>query len=256
MKKLIFCTSLFILTFLFFDVKAQTAAFGIQGGISIPNLTSGSGDQTPLSEGYSSRQGAAAAIYLEFKVSDVFSFQPQLEYSSQGGKKNGFQAFTPTPQMTQAFPPGQAPQYLYANYNSTAKMNYIMLPLLAKLGWNFKGSPWRFYVDAGPFVALLASAHQVTTGSSEIYADQAQTQPISQGPVSFNNTQDIKDQLHAANFGIEGNIGFAYRLKKGYFFIQGGGNYGFVNIQKNAIDGSNNTGAATVTAGYAFLFGK
>lgn len=246
MKKLIFYPFILIFSLLFLSAGAQNVAIGVQGGISIPNLTAG-GNQTPLSTGYSSRFGPDFGISAEFKVSKLFSIQPQVEYSSQGGKKNGFQAFT-NPQ-----PP---PTYLYATYNSEAKMNYLMIPVLAKFGWDFKSSPLRFFVDAGLFLGFLLSAHQVTSGTSQIYADQGKTQPASPGPVSFNDNSDIKSQLHGTNVGIEGNVGLAYQFKKSYVFIEAGGNYGFLNIQKNAQDGSNNTGAATIDIGYSVWIGK
>jgi hypothetical protein len=256
MKKLIFYSSFFCLMFLFFNAGAQNVAIGVRGGISIPNLSAGSGDQTPLSTGYSSRSGLDAGIFAEFKFSDLFSLQPMLEYSAQGGKKDGLQAFTTPAQVAQEFPPGQSPQYLYATYNSTAKLNYLMLPVLAKFGWNFKNSPLRLYGDAGPFLGYLVYAKQVTTGSSQFYTDPGGTQPLPGGAHSFDNTQDIKDQINKFNFGIEGNVGLAYKFKTSYIFIEGGGNYGFLNIQKVAADGKNETGAATAAIGYSIWLGK
>jgi len=179
-----------------------------------------------------------------------------LEYSSQGGKKNGLQAFTTPDQVAAMYPAGQAPPYLYANYNSEAKLNYLMLPVLAKFGWDIKHSPLCIYADAGPFIGLLVSAHQVTSGQSPFYADAAGQQPLPGGPQSFDNTEDVKDSLHHFNTGIEGNIGIGYRLGSGQIFIEGGGNYGFLNIQKNTADGKNETGAAAVTLGYSYHFGK
>ena len=236
--------------------KAQDFSLGIRGGISIPNLTAGSGNQTPLNTGYSSRLGPDAGIFAEFKFSNLFSLQPMIEYSSQGGKKNGLQAFTTPDEITQMFPAGQAPQYLYANYNSDAKLNYLMVPVLAKFGWNLRKLPLRVYIDAGPYVAFLLSAHQVTSGESQFYTDPAGQQPFPGGEQSFNKTTDIKDQLHHTNVGIEGNVGFSYSFGLSKIFIEGGGNYGFLNIQKFAADGKNNTGAATVAVGYAYWFGK
>ncbi len=256
MKKLIFYPSLLFLFFWFFNARAQNVALGIQGGISIPNLSSGGANATPLSTGYSSRSGPDFGINAEFKISGLFSIQPQLEYSSQGGKKDGLQAFPTPAQVAQEFPSGQAPQYLYANYNSTAKINYLMIPVLAKLAWDFKGSPLRLYVDAGPFVSFLIYGKQVTSGSSQFYTDPAGTMPLPGGAQSFDNTQDIKNQLRSTNVGIEGNLGLEYKLKKSYFFIEAGGNYGFINIQTVAADGSNNTGAATVNIGYSIWLGK
>jgi hypothetical protein len=256
MKKFIFYSLFSSLTLLFFNANAQDVSLGIRGGVSIPNLSAGGSSETPLNTGYSSRSGLDAGIFAEFKISSLFSIQPMLEYSAQGGKKDGLQAFATPAQVAQEFPPGQSPQYLYANYNSTAELNYLMLPILAKFGWNFKNSPLRIYVDAGPFLGYLLSAKQVTTGSSDFYTDPGGTQPLPGGPQSFNNTQDIKDQINKVNVGIEGNIGLAYKFKKSCIFIEGGGNYGFLNIQNVAADGKNNTGAATASVGYSFSLGK
>ncbi|MEJ0101012.1 MAG: porin family protein, partial [Bacteroidota bacterium] len=237
---------------------AQQIAIGARGGLSIPNLSSGGSNENPLNTGYSSRLGADAALFAEFKFSELFSLQPMIEYSSQGGKKNGFQALPTPPQMAALFPPGQAPLYLYADYKSEAKFNYLMIPVLAKFGWNFnKTSPLRVYADAGPFVGFLLSAKQVTSGNSPLYVDDKGQQELPAGSQSFDNTQDIKDQIHKTNFGVEGNIGLNYRIDHASnLFIEGGFNYGFLNIQKGTANGKNNIGAATVTLGYSYWFKK
>lgn len=149
-----------------------------------------------------------------------------------------------------------APPYLYANYNSTAKLNYLMVPILAKFGWNFKNSPLRIYADAGPFVGFLLSAHQVTTGESQFYTDPSGQQPLPGGAHSFDNNENIKSQLHTTNLGIEGNLGLNYKLGLSNVFIEGGGNYGFLNIQKGTANGKNNTGAALAAVGIIYWFGK
>jgi hypothetical protein len=244
------------------SVQAQQTAIGLRGGLTIPNLTSGSGsDVNPLNEGYSSRLGAGFGVFADFKISKLFSLQPMLEYSQQGGKKNGFQAF-PVPDQLKPMFGDQAPDYLYADFKSTAKLNYLMLPVLAKFGWDIdKAKKWRLYVDAGPFAGLLLDAHQVTSGNSNVYMDAGKTQPIPNNPqdpsqglltLPFDNTQNIKDQLHHFNFGIEANAGIAYKMKQHAVFIEGGGNYGLVNIQKGSANGKNNSGAATVMIGYAY----
>jgi len=181
MKKSNFYYLFAFLLFLNFSARAQDFALGARGGFSIPNLSAGANNSNPLNTGYSSRLGADAGIFAEFKFSDLFSLEPMAEYSSQGGKKDGLQAFTTPNQVAAGYQAqgASAPPYLYANYNSEAKLNYLMVPVLAKFGWNFsKTSPWGIYVDAGPFVGFLLSAHQVTTGSSPFYADPAGQQPI------------------------------------------------------------------------------
>jgi hypothetical protein len=258
MKKLLFYLPVFGLLFFCFNTRAQDVAIGVRGGISIPNLTAGGSEENPLNSNYSSRQGPDFGLFAEFKVSNLFSIEPMVQYSSQGGKKDGLQAF-PTPAAAAGYYQQQgqtAPTYLYANYNSQAKLNYRMIPVLAKFGWNFsKSSPWRVYVDAGPFVGFLLNAHQVTSGSSEFYADAGGTQPLTAfGTQNFDNNQNIKSQLNTTNFGVEGNLGFAYKIGAGDLFIEGGGNYGFLNIQKGTANGKNNTGAATADIGYSYWF--
>jgi hypothetical protein len=257
MKK-INCLLISLFFILFFPTAiAQKNYLGIKAGVSIPNLSANGSQQNPVNTGYNSRLGPDFAVFFETAITKTFSFMPSIEYSSQGGKKDGFQAFTTPDAYSALFPPGQVPPYLYANFNSEAKMNYLMLDALAKFSWPLGSkSPCSIYLDAGPFVALLISAHQVTSGSSEIYADEHMQQPVSPGPQSFDNKQDIKSDLHKGNFGAEGDLGIAYNFEGGRLFLEGGANYGFLNIQKGTANGKNQTGAATVRIGYAYNLGK
>jgi len=174
-----------------------------------------------------------------------------------GRKKNGFQALATPPEFAQYFDPNPPPPYLYADYNSKAKLNYLMLSVLAKFNWQLgTKSPASFYADAGPFGALLVSAHQVTSGSSIIYIDEQMQQQLTPDAQSFDNKEDIKSDLHKGNFGIEGDLGLAFNFKNNRLFVEGGANYGFLNIQKGTDNGKNNTGAATIRIGYACNFGK
>lgn len=116
--------------------------FGVKSGISLPNLTSGS--STPISSGYGSRLDADAAFQAGLNLTKRFSVEAQLEYSSQGGKKNGTQAFVVPGEMAQLFPQGHAPDYLYATYKSEARMNYLLLPVLAKYHFDLK-KRWCLY---------------------------------------------------------------------------------------------------------------
>lgn len=223
---------------------------GVKAGLSIPNLSSGS--STPISSGYSSRFDADAAIHMQFHISNGFYIQPQLEYSSQGGKKNGTQAFTPPDEISQQFPPGQAPLYVYADYKSEAKMNYLMLPILAKFHFSDWGKRFGTYVATGPFVSYLLKAKNITKGSSIIYLDEAKKTPISPSPQSFDHKDIITGDLHRFNVGISGHVGVDYKLEKGLLFLEAGGNYGFIDIQKNSVNGKNKTGAAVINLGYQY----
>ena len=243
-----------LLSCLFFTIGLMSSAqtrIGVKGGLSIPNLKSGNSGND-INSGYGSRLGPDFALFAEFSLSKIFSLQPQIEYSAQGGKKDGVQAFPPPPPYDQMVPPGS---YLYANYKSTAKINYLMIPLLVKTRFDL-GKSFNAYAAAGPFVSFVLSAKNITRGSSNIYLDKNETQQVTPSPQSFDNDQDIKDELRKANFGIEAAAGFAYSFGQSEIFIEGGGNYGFIKIQKDKANGENNTGAGTVTLGYAFKIGK
>ncbi len=259
-----YCFGFCLLLVLFcIQSQAQKNYLGLKAGISIPNLTSGGSENNEINTGYSSALGPDFALFYEAQFSKRFSLSTQLEYCAEGGKKNGFQAL-PTPDNLAPYFTYQnrpVPDVVYANFTSKAKMNYLMLSELAKLHLPFgTKSLWSFYIEAGPFAGLLVSAHQVTSGTSDIYADKTMQENITentqQGPQSFDNKQDIKSDLHKGNFGIEGDLGIALNLKSGKIFLEGGGNYGFLNIQKGTANGKNQIGAGTVRAGYTFSFGK
>ena len=233
--------------------------YGVFGGISIPNLSASGSENNPLNTGYSSRLGPDFGIISETHFTRLFSMESRIEYSAQGGKKDGMQAF-PTPAVVAGYLQSQgmtAPTYLYANFKSEARLSYLRFPFLAKLGWDFgKMGHFRFSVGAGPFVGFLLSAKQVTSGSSNIYGDSGGQQPLAQSAQSFDATDDIKSQLNKTNFGVEGNAGVSYFIGKSNIFIEGGFNYGFLNIQKGTANGKNNTGAGTVSLGYAYTLGS
>ncbi|SEK18062.1 porin family protein [Parapedobacter koreensis] len=261
MKKITFILLAFVICGI---AKAQTVSIGARGGLSIPNLTSSGDDATPLSEGYSSRLGPGFAVFAEFKLSKRFSLQPAIEYSAQGGKKDKFQALEVpaelAPLLQAGLPEGvPAPSLLYADFKSEAKFDYLLVPVLAKFGWDLgANSPFRVYVDGGPFVGFLLNAKQVTTGTSELYLDEGGQMPLRMDPSTpfpqnLTDETDIKDRLNKVNVGFEGNVGIAYSFGRSSVFLEGGGNYGFIKIQKgDGVIGKNNTGAGTVMLGYTF----
>ncbi len=287
-----------------------------------------------MSEGYSSRLAWGAGAFAEIKFTETFSLQAGLEYSGQGGKKNGNQAMpsskylagftggietgfagmvsnvaqvSPTgaaqltafgQAMNTAFAgmAGQMPKYLYADYESVTRFDYLMLPVQAKFGWNFsQTSPWRVYVQAGLFVSYLFNAEREMSGSSMVFTDKAHTATLGQAfqnnvlpalsgaaagvtdpvaaqalgnflsgitstlglPTNFGGTQDIYDDLHKFNFGFIGAAGVSYTFNRRHsVFLEGGGNYGFIKLQKNAENGQNRIGAGSVMVGYSYLLGK
>lgn len=238
-----FALSFFSLCILFTGKTgfAQTWQAGLKGGLSLPNLSSGAG-ASDVSKGYQSISGPDFALVADYKFSEKLSMETGLELSTQGGQKTGIQTIPASPELAQYFPPGT--KYLYANFTSTVRLQYAMLPVLLKytspLG---KSEHWKLYLDGGIFGALLITAKASAVGSSKVYLDKGETQSLGSVVVSFDSTGDIKNQLHKGNFGVGGNIGLLYQMNSTAAFIEGGGNYGFIDLQKNSQNGINHTGA-------------
>ncbi|MDR0272550.1 MAG: PorT family protein [Clostridiales bacterium] len=289
MKKVIISTVISVLTVC--GLFAQDVKFGIKGGMNLPNIMSG-GTSTPVSEGYKSRMAAGWGIFTELQVTPPFSLRLGVEYSGMGGKKDGMQAMptqrllsemasgmagmmgmTPEQEMAFGMLASTTPQYYYANLKNTVKFDYVMIPVWAQYGWDVGQSPWRVYVNAGPFVSFILSGKQVSKGTGRLFSDasgattlwdnvpeQAKEVIASQfpaiagtlgGDVRFGTT-NVTGELRGANFGVSGNVGLRYQHNRNYFFIEAGGNYGFIAVQQNDANGNNRIGAASIMLGYAF----
>ena len=231
------------------DMYAQGSFFaGVKGGISIPNLKA-SGNN-PVSSGWSSRLGGYFGFIGQYEVNERLSIQAEINYSAQGGKKDGLQAIPSAP-YAPYFPPGfPVPEYLYSRFKSEARLSYLEIPVMAKLTFPL-GESFSFFINAGPYFGFLMSAENVTTGTENIYLDKLLTQPLLPSSISFNNTQDIKSDLKSLNMGIQAGAGVYFVLpSEDRIMFSGGGNYGLIPIQKNKLNGENKTGAATLTIAY------
>ena len=277
------------------NVHAEGIEVGVKGGLSMPNLTTGgSGTDTPLSEGYASMTTFGGGVFADFKITKTFSIQTGLEYSRQGGRKDGVQAlpaadiYAGTVAVNPQFAAMQdylPADYLYADLKSTARLNYLMLPVQAKLGWNFSPqSPFRFYVSAGVFGSYLVSADQISKGTfPPFYANDSKgslsawalankpvlgmmpetTQQMILGGIEqfanaqqpVNETKNTTSDLRRGNYGFIGAVGLSYRMNaKGKLLLEAGGNYGLVKLQKDKMNGQNRIGAASLMLGYAVSF--
>ena len=303
MRKYIFSVSfIFLITCGLF---AQDVKFGFRGGLNIANMSVAK--STPVSEGYKSRLAPGWGLFTELQITCAaqsasnpkVSLRFGVEYSGMGGKKDGMQAL-PTQRLISEMASsmgggilGMSPElqaglgqlmawskffpHYYANVENTTKFDYVMIPVVAQFGWNLGQSPWRVYVNAGPFVSFLLSGKLETKGKSYLYSDASGTTTLwnvfpeeaknilaSQLPDIFPaieqtldseknfDTTKITGEMKSANFGVTGNVGIRYQCKHNYFFLEVGGNYGFFTVQQNDANGSNRIGAASVMAGYAF----
>lgn len=142
---------------------SQTVNVGVRGGLSIPNIVSG-GDN-PVSKGYSSRIAGGGGVFAELGINNYVSFRLGVEYSGQGGKRNGIQAM-PSEQMMAGLAAGMGdgnpagmdvilsqltagmPEIFYADVKNTAAFDYLMVPVSVQIGTN-ANNRWRVYANVG-----------------------------------------------------------------------------------------------------------
>ena len=243
--------SIFLVSFLAISElsQAQIWQWGVKGGLSLPKLSSSGSSE--VSKGYLSISGPDAAIVADYKIRENLFVETGLEWSTQGGQKSGLQTIPASPELAQYFPPGTNSDYLYADFESTVRLQYLMLPVLLKYTMPLGNSNrWKLYAEGGLFGAWLVTATGSAAGSSKVYFDKEETQQVGNVFVNFDSTGSIKNQLHNGNFGVEGNIGLLYQMNNAAVFIEGGGNYGFIGLQKNSQNGVNHAGALIFRIGF------
>jgi hypothetical protein len=268
---------------------SQTVNVGVRQGLSIPNLIAG-GD-SPLSKSYSSRIAGTEGVFAELGMNNLLSLRLGIDYSGQGGIRNGAQAMASdqlisliTSNMGAVLEKISAmlghsvvPGIFYADVKNTNKFDYLMIPLSLQVSKDLSKS-WQVYAGAGPFVSFLLSAEQVSKGKSKLYVDAGKSKTLWDyippairpfiagiapelenvlgGETTLFVTSDIKDDLRTVNAGVQGDLGLSYQFNRNKFFLEVGGNYGLVRLQKETSNGSNYIGSTTILWGYAYRFGK
>ena len=253
MKKAITAFAFISVFFLLSQTSHPQVRIGIQGGLSVPNLSGGNNE---ISQGYSSRLAPNFGITAEFGITNDFSIQPEINFDGQGGQRNGMQPITNLPPELPAPPTG----YYYANFKNMSILNYLEIPVLAK--YSLGGFGFRFNVDAGPYVGFLLNATEKSSGTSSIYIDKngdPLMMPDGSGgyvqvpPESFDASTDVLSSLHRVNVGIAGGVGLILPLMSGSnVTLNILGLYGLTNIQKYAEDGTSHTGNLIVSVGYSY----
>ncbi|PVW15684.1 porin family protein [Marixanthomonas spongiae] len=208
MKKLLLFAAfaVFATTFSF----AQEVRLGAKAGV---NFASIGGDETDDVDG---RTSFHIGGVVEIPISEVFSVQPELLYSSQGAKEEYSEDFL-----------GET-----ISAKAEMKLDYINIPILAKY-YVAEG----FSIEAGPQVGFLVSAN----GEYE----------VSGGGQSESEEEDISDFVSGVDFGIGAGVG--YRLPMGVFF-QARYTLGLSNINdgEGSDDFKNQNNVIQLSVGYSF----
>jgi hypothetical protein len=249
MKKLLAVFVVVLATTLAFGQSKSDSDFsiGVFGGFNIPRLSGGSGYE--LSRDFSSRAGAAFGLTSSLYVGSNFSLRLDAMYSSEGGKRNGIQAFDASAMN----PMAPAGTYLYADYDNESILNYFEIPLMAKYTFPL-GRSLRFYVDLGPYAGFLINAKQKTNGSSPIYGDREMTQIIVPVSQPFDADTDVTSDIKPFLAGITGGGGIEQYIGSGTVFADIRAAYGLTSIQKDKKNGSSHTGNLLLDVGYSFHF--
>ena len=224
---------------------AQTheVSLGGHAGLSIPNIRAGATDI--LSQDFSSRRGPFFGVFVETTLSPRVSLVVDVNYTSQGGKRDGVQPIT----TDIGLPPLPDGSYFYADYHNETILDYVEVPVQLRLHF---GTGFRFFINGGAYLGILVSAKAVTSGSSLIYLDQGKTQPITPSPVSFDAETDVSDSLKRTNYGIIGGGGVMHRVGRGDLVAEVHFQVGLTTIQQDvSTSGNNKTGAVVVSLGYS-----
>jgi len=217
MKKVILCGAIALFGFL--SANAQEVQFGAKAGVNLATLT---GDNDGDVNGLTSFHVGAVA---EFKISDKFSFQPELMYSAQGAKEEYKETYT----------------ILGTTYTDDVtakiKLDYINIPLMAKF-YVAEG----FSLEAGPQVGFLLSA------KSEFEFTETTDDGTTVSEISGSEEEDIKDGISGFEYGL--NFGVGYKMDSGLNF---GARYnlGLGNVNDMGDENVHNS-VLQVSLGYMF----
>jgi len=170
MKKVLMVATVAILAFT--NVNAQEVKFGVKVGVNVASI---SGDDAENEEG---RTSFHIGGVTEIMISENFSIQPELMYSSQGYSFASSETFG-------------GDTY---DYEETGKLDYINLPIMAKY-YVAEG----FSLEAGPQIGFLMSAKLESYDSEDgSYSD------------------DIKELLKDIDFGL--GVGLGFKMDNGLNF--------------------------------------
>jgi len=245
---------------------AQETKVGIRLGIGLPNLKSA--DDNIYSKDYSSVTGFDGGFFLDYGLTKNFSIKTELAFARKGGERNGIQPIPPNqldPQLEQI----TQGAVVYANFDNEAVFSYIEIPVLAKYEWHLDDK-WGVYANAGFYIDFIIDPKQKTSGTSQLYYDEAGTMPVQfvtnpQDPPqnwiivdlpaqNFNATTDINSDLANMDFGAMLGVGASYQLSEtGEIIFDARGSYGFIPLQNDKdLYGSVHMGSFTFSLGYAY----
>ena len=204
MKKLIKITIVAFLALFIQNVNAQT--FGLKAGFNLATMHEMDLQYT-YSNNYSFNPGFHAGFTLDLPFSEVFSFQPELLFSTGGTKYEVSQSGT--------------------DLSGKANLYYIEVPLNLKLGIKldrrgknklfFTGGPYFAYGITGKVEAIITTSGQSESASEDVkWGDDA-----------------TEDNFKPFDYGMDIGAGFEF----GALSLGASYDFGFANISANQENG-------------------
>lgn len=185
---------------------SKTAQFGMKGGLNLANLKSDSDTNI--------KAGVHAGFFVEIKLDDKFSIQPELLFSMQGAKSEY---------------PFELDGTVY-DVEETVKLAYLNVPVMAKFY-----ATREFSILAGPQAGFLVGAKDKVKVT---YQGESNTQTV-----------DAKDYVQSVDFGLNFGIGYDFSDKVG---VEARYNLGLSNIFKVEEDGEGNNRVIQFSLSYKF----
>lgn len=195
-------------------MNAQEVKYGVKAGL---NISTFSGDISDFAD-VKSKAGFHVGGFAEFKLTDKFSIQPELLYSTQGTKT----------EMT------YSDEVSFNHRKDNLKFGYLNLPIMAKY-YVIEG----LSIEAGPQVGFLLSAKNEYRATASFYGEE----------LSDSDEIDIKDNYKKIDFGF--NFGAGYEFTEN-IFVQARYNLGLVNILDDSDDFKVHNSVFQISLGYKF----
>jgi opacity protein-like surface antigen len=170
---------------------------GLKGGLNIASLTSS--DDSELD----SRIAFHAGLYVEFPISEKLSIQPEVVFSSQGGREKTF-----TESASSGFES-------FFESDTKLRLNYINIPVLAKY-YIVDG----FSVQVGPQIGFLVSARAEFEINSSSNSNNS----------SISGNSSVKDEFNSVDLSAAFGLGYKF---DGGFNLSARYNLGFSEVFKN-----------------------
>jgi hypothetical protein len=270
---------------LFFMYSGYTQVkIGAKIGYSLGKLATST--ENIYTDEFSTTRGMDWGMLVEIPINEMVSIQPEFNFTQRGGLRDGSQPVQTEPlaeafeevgfslsQLNQLifFSGGQPitnENPFYADYYSDSELRYLEIPVLVKLGW---GSNWRFYVEAGPSMAVLLSANQITTGQSQLYYDREMSDPlkipnaefpdgppfldIDAPPIPFDAETDINNDIESMSVGVQAGLGLIKNFGRSEVFLDAKFSYGLSSIQRDSTFGESTIGGVIFSIGYSYTLG-